>query len=237
MSVGSQPMTATLRDALTSAATHTFPSRDALKVLLGIDEDDDTQDAALAQTMATTIALIEAYLGRGIAYLPAAVHRFESLDARQQKLLLYRFPVASITSVTIEGAAVTGWRLFKSLGILQWRDFPWVGAVEYGRDTVVEVTYAGGYPDNEWPADLLSAVVQAFQERWNATVGAVAVVGGATLAEAGPIKSLTVDGLAVTYADSGTTVAGEVSGGPIPAELNAVAALLDPYRQRMVLGV
>jgi hypothetical protein len=228
-------MTATLRDTLVSAAAHTFPSRDALKVLLGIADDDDSKDDALASTMATTIALIEAYLGRGIAYDPAAVHRFESLDARQQKLLLYRFPVESVTSVTIEGAAVTGWRLFKTLGILQWRDFPWFGAIECGHDAVIEVTYAGGYPDDAWPADLLSAIVQAFQERWAATVGAGVTVGGA-VAEAGAIKSLTVDGLAVTYADS-TTIAGEVSGGPIPSELNSVAALLDPYRVRMVLGI
>src|SRR4051812_43446004 len=84
-----------------------FPTLDEIKTKLGIQPTDTTQDAAITSGMISTIRMIESYLGRGIAQSDES-QSFEPVDTRTPKLLLYRFPVASVTAVMVDGAAITG---------------------------------------------------------------------------------------------------------------------------------
>jgi hypothetical protein len=120
-------------------------------------------------------------------------------------------------------------------GVLEWSEgcchIPHQG---WGRDPIIVVDYAGGYADDAWPADLLDAVMRVFYARWNASGG----TGNAAQASGtgAAIRSVTVDGLTVQYGDALASLSGS-DGGPVPPELAGVAALLEPYRMRLVTGV
>jgi hypothetical protein len=224
------PLTAAIR-----SASATFPTLAEIKVALGIDPTDTSKDAAITQGMAATIAMIESYLGRGIAYDPAAVQTFEPIDTRDPKLFLDRFPVESVASVVIDGGAVTGWRLYARQGVIDLGR----GCCRGPRDCcdaepVIVVTYAAGYQDDAWPPDLLEAVLRAFYGRWNASGGSYA---NAT-AGAGSVKSWSADGLSISMNDAASSSGmGDSSKDVIPPDLQGVAAMLDPYRVRFVRGV
>lgn len=231
------PITERIRARLgASAGTRaTVPTLDDLKDMLGIPPSDTSQDDEILDGFAATIAIVESYLGRGVAFVADMVQAFEPVDSRARRLLLFRFPVSVVTQVQVDGQAVTGWRLFPQSGILQWRD-ACASAFMSGpcsAEPVVSVTYSGGYPDDAFPADLLDAILRAFFARWHAT----GETGNtADISAQGPVRSVGVDGSTVTWADH-TAITQDSSGGPIPDELLGVAAQLDPYRQRFVTGV
>jgi len=208
-----------------------MPTLDDLKEMLGIPPGDTSQDEEIQDAFETQIARVENFLGRGVV-LADEVQPFEPVDTRNPRLMLYRFPVSEVRSVTVDGAAITGWRVFHSSGILEWRNGYGPRGC-YGAEPVVSVDYTGGYPDDDWPADLMDAILQAFFVRWHATgdTGNTAEISGQ-----GPIRSVSLDGSAVTWADHFATGA-ETGAGPIPPELAGVAAILDRYRQRVVTGV
>lgn len=213
----------------------TLPTLDDIKAALGIDASDTSKDAALTANMQATIAVIEGYLQRGIAF-GDEIQNFEPVESRNPKLLLFRFPVTEVRSVTLDGADLTGWRVLKSSGIIEWRDGCGCPVVHgcCDHEPVIAVDYSGGYPDDAWPADLLDAVMRAFYARWNATGGTGSAADASGTGAA--IRGVTVDGLTVQYGDAGAAAA-EFGGGPVPAELVGVAAILDPYRQRYVTGI
>ena len=227
-----KPLTQLVRAA--ARATATFPTLAELKEMLGIPPGDTTQDEEIVANMAATIAIVEAYLGRGVAFA-TETQTFEPVDTRNPKLMLFRFPVSEVTTVTVDGAALTGWRVLKASGILEW--FGVYGArfphYTYNEAPVVEVAYSGGYPDDAFPPDLLDAILRAFSARWNAT-GKTGNVSD--MSTGGPIKSVSVDGLAVSYGDLSAS-SQDFTGGPVPPELAGVVAMLEPYRQRFLTGV
>lgn len=232
-----EPVTARVRARLAAAAGArgaTMPTLDELKDMLGIPPGDTSLDDEILDGFATTMAVVEAYLGRGVAFA-AQVQDFEPVESRNRRLMLFRFPVTEVRTVTVDGNAVTGWRLFKQSGILEWRDgcCPHLARIPCGAEPVVSVDYSGGYADDAWPADLMDAILRAFFARWHATGD---TGNTADISSQGPIRNVNTDGSGVTFADHQATA--EHSGaGPIPAELLAVSAQLDPYRQRLVTGV
>lgn len=212
-----------------------LPTLAEIKTALGIDASDTSKDAAITSLLAATIAIVETYLGRGIIRA-AVVEEFPPPDNYDPALSLFRFPVDHVNSVTQEGAALAGFRVEKEPGIVRWR----MGNCFARRaccgelELPIVVDYVGGYPDDNWPADLIEAVMRSFYGRWHATGGsgnlADAVQAG------GPNRSVSVDGLTITR-DAASYAGDAFSGQAVPPDLVGVAAMLEPYRSRIVTGV
>jgi hypothetical protein len=212
-----------------------LPTVDQIKVALGIEPTDTSKDAAIQSMLDATIALIESYLGRGVQSAPM-IEDIEPPENANPSLLLYRFPVSQVNSVMQDAAVISGWRLYKSPGILKWR----VGGCNVRRaccgelDVPVTVDYVGGYAADAWPADLVEAIMRAFYIRWNATggTGNLSEVVNAP----GNNRSVSVDGLTITR-DSQSYAGEGFAGQAVPPELTSVAAMLEPYRSRVLMGV
>jgi hypothetical protein len=234
-----RPITERIRDLLTAGAASrgaTMPTLDELKDMLGIPPGDTTSDDEITSTMAATIAIVERYLGRGVVF-GAEVQPFEPVDSRNARLMLYRFPVTEVRTVTVDGQPVTGWRVFPASGILEWRG-GYGGGRGYGYcgcgpEPIITVDYSGGYADDAWPADLMDAILRAFFARWHATGD---TGNTADMSTQGPITQIAVDGSSVMYGTPGVDAA-EFGGKDWPAELQSVIPILEPYRQRVVTGV
>jgi hypothetical protein len=209
-----------------------MPTLDEIKDALGIPPSDTSLDQAIADAFAATIAIIEAYLGRGIAWGPM-LQTFEPVDTRNPKLLLYRFPVTTVRTVTVDDALVEGWRVLSAQGVIEWRGPHYWPHTECGREPVVAIDYDGGYADDAWPADLMDAIMRAFYARWHATGD---TGNTADISTGGAITSLSVDGSSIAFGEPGVNAA-EFGGKPWPPELQGVVAILEPYRQRLVTGV
>lgn len=228
-----RPITERIRAQLSAGAGSrgaTFPTLDELKDMLGIPPGDTTLDDEITDAFAATVAIVENYLGRGVA-LKDEVQPFEPVETRNPRLLLYRFPVQEVRSVTVDGGAVTGWRVFPASGILEWGRHC-APRYCYGGEPLVSVDYTGGYPDDGWPADLMDAILRAFFARWHATGD----TGNTADAGTRPISSVSLDGSAVAFSEPGVNAA-EYGGKPWPPELQGVVAILEPYRARSVTGV
>jgi hypothetical protein len=229
-------ITERLRERLAAGAGSrgaTMPTLDELKDMLGIPSGDTSLDDEILDGFAATLAIVERYLGRGVAFA-AQVQAFEPVESRNPRLLLYRFPVTEVRSVSVDGSPVTGWRLFAQSGILEWRDGCCVRSHHCcGSEPIISVDYSGGYADDAWPEDLMDAILRAFFARWHATGD---TGNSADMSSQGPVRSVGVDGSTVTWADFQST-AQQSGAGPIPQELLGVSAILDPYRQRLVTGV
>jgi len=231
------PITQRIREQLEAGAGTrgaTMPTLDELKDMLGIPPGDTSQDEEITAGFAATLAIVERYLGRGVAFA-AQVQAFEPVETRNRKLMLFRFPVTEVRTVTVDGQPVTGWRVLNQSGILEWRDGCCLPANYHccGSEPIVSVDYSGGYADDAWPEDLMDAILRAFFARWNMT-GQTG--NSADMSTAGPITQIAVDGSSVMYGTPGVDAA-EFGGKPWPPELQGVVAILEPYRHRSVTGV
>jgi hypothetical protein len=229
-----RPITERIRAQLDAGAGSrgaTMPTLDELKDMLGIPPGDTSQDDEITDAFAATIAIVENYLGRGVAFA-AVVQAFEPVETRNPRLMLFRFPVTEVRSVTVDGSTVTGWRVFHASGILEWRSGYGPRGC-YGAEPLVSVDYSGGYADDGWPEDLMDAILRAFFARWHATGDTGNMADASTR---GAVTSMSVDGSSVAYGEPGVNAA-EFGGKPWPPELQGVVAILEPYRQRSVTGV
>lgn len=211
--------------------TAALPTLEQIKEQLGISGAES--DAAITALLASTIAMVETYLGRGIKYMANAVEEFDPPDSRGPGLFVFRFPVEQVISITQEGADLTGWRVFKADGEVRLRNFccgDWRGRA-CRQDVLIVVNYAGGYPDDAWPTDLVAAVMRVFYDRWAATGN---TGNTSSMEAAGANRSVSIDGLTITRESLASNALGELA---IPPELLAVAAALDPYRARRGTGV
>lgn len=212
-----------------------LPTLEEIKTALGIESSDVSKDESIQSMLEATIAIVETYLRRGIAQ-QSAVEEFPPPDSRKNAFALFRYPVDHINSITQEAVTISGWRLSKKSGVVQWPDgccIPHRACC--GEDDIpLVIDYVGGYPDDEWPADLVEAVMRAFYVRWDATGGT------GNLAEVvnspGANRSVTVDGLTITR-DSQMYAGEAFKSRAIPPELVSVASMLEPYRSRIVAGV
>src|SRR5262245_5916497 len=128
----------------------TFPTLDDIKEALGIEDDD--HDEALQSMLDSTVAMVENYLGRGIEYGPQ-VDEFDAPDSNNPALLLWRFPIDTVNSVSVDDAAIPAgnYRVQKRSGIVRWRHgccvINWEACCHEAPRIVVD--YIGGYPDDE----------------------------------------------------------------------------------------
>ena len=215
-----------------AAISQPFLTLEQVKQTLGIPVEDTSQDVSLTRSMGLTIAVIERYLGRGISFA-RTVQKFAPVETRNPKLLLYRFPIATVHGVLVDGVALpaSAYRVIEKQGVLQWRlgePSRWPAPSE---SPAIEVDYEGGYPEEAWPPDLLEAVSRAFYLRWQAIAGNIA-----NPVPPGTVRSVTVDGLQVQYEVRGDGM-GALHDEVIPPDIAHVAAKLEPYRVRLATGV
>jgi len=144
----------------TSLAGNALTTLERLKMELGLDTQDTSQDSHLALLVNATSAAIESELYRDLGRQEVT----EVLSGYgRQRITLRRYPVESVTSATVNGSAVTDFRILSEQGQL-WRRQGWpLSASGYGdltldqdpdsADLNVEVTYVGGYvlPKDETP--------------------------------------------------------------------------------------
>jgi hypothetical protein len=104
-----------------------------LKAAMGIPDGDASQDARLAAYILAAGEMIEAYCCR---QLERKERLLELPEFDGRRALLKAYPVACVAAVELDGAAVGGWRLDKSAGIL---------ALPRRCSGALAVTYTGGY--------------------------------------------------------------------------------------------
>lgn len=179
----------------------------ALKAMLGIT--DNANDAALTVALKTATATVESYCGRTFARGTLT----EALDCRNgDRPVLSRYPVVSLTSVTMGGVAQTlGDYEVTPAGVLSLSSEtgPLPLAASYFR-----VAYTGGYilpgsPGEDLPLDIQQAVL--------ITAAATHLAG----ARDPMLRSQTADGVG-----SESYVANNDMAGMPPQ----AAALLEPWR-------
>ncbi|MCA0944495.1 phage head-tail connector protein [Salipiger pacificus] len=180
--------------------------RDALKVLLAID--DDARDAELDRYVSAAISAVEAYTNRQFQSV-AQTDRFYT--PRRNGVVLPRGPVASIEAIRVDGAAlpVGGWHLERGGLVLRMSSdqtpTEWNGAL-------VEVDYTSGIDATPgWLVEATAAIAAEFEDK----------AGGGAI---GSVKRESVPGVfTVEYATGGST-----SAFGIPSE---VAVLLEMIRE------
>lgn len=124
-----------------------------VKTLLGISEQDTTQDDKLTLFIKSASAKIEGYVGYSFQR-GTYTEEVHSVNNRQL-LQLNHFPLQSVTSVTVKGEPIEDYELFPEY--TRWgrlyRGFGWTGGMYtrgFTHDIVsgvweVEVTYTAGY--------------------------------------------------------------------------------------------
>jgi hypothetical protein len=195
------------------------------KALLGIT--DDTQDAALTQTLEISQELIEDYLGRSLSY--GKYEDWVEVVRGQDTVVLKNYPVDAILDVM---DAATGLPVVYEAGYVVKPS----GEVRLrsGHQGDLVVSYMGGYLN--LPAWAQYAIIQTASAVWNAQgTGGAGAGGGAAL---GAVKKETVYGVAsIEYETGGSsgagagTVGGTSQHGAIPA---LVAHSLEQHRNRWV---
>lgn len=201
-----------------------------IKARLGIADDVLTYDEALILAAPVLTLQFERYCDRGLEYNAATVDVHHDVMP-SRCLSLWRYPIAAVTEVLIDGQAVDPATVHIDVnGKYLRRD----GFAPWSADNEIVVTYAAGYlskaqagnPARVVPADLADAFARACGLKVGYGAGALAGAGGA------PVKSVSLAGGAVAVAfdtaTGGTAGAWDVSG--IPPELHAVSGVLQYYR-------
>jgi hypothetical protein len=154
-----------------------------------------------------------AYVGRALAKTTYAAVYFDGNG--KESLLLPNYPIASVTSITEDGNALTegedsDYLLYAATGILKRVNGAW-----YKGSKTIKITYVAGYvvqgatvtaPDVALPADLKMACMVQVAREWKK----------ATLSEWGAISKSSPDGMSVTRTETGL--------------LKEVREILDRYR-------
>ena len=145
-------------EIITPASETRLISIEAARVAIGLADDDDSQDAALEPMIDQASAAIVSFIGQPLArqtYRETVWSR-----AASDSLILSRFPVASVTALQIDGAAIDadGYRVDAATGIVHRRTPTRCGPFWPAGETVI--TYTAGYelPD-DLPADIQRAAI------------------------------------------------------------------------------
>jgi len=196
------------------------------KARLGVT--DAAQDAAITTALNGALALAERYCDRGFFFNAETARFFRPTSSR---LVLRRYPVARVLSVLWTGVGeLLPYQLQHEAGIVVlgcgWPTGPWPGT------PTLEVAYEGGY--KVLPADLELALWMTFDAVWLATPGAGAAAGANV--SPGAVRSFSIDGMSLTYSESGKGNASGHDGGAWGLMPASAIAALDPYRAETVAG-
>lgn len=139
---------------LTTAANQDLATLATVKTALGIT--DNTEDATLPPLISSASAAIAGYCNR--VFIEEDVEETLRLCGRQHELMLARYPVSDIGSVTEGDAAIdpSGYEVDLAIGVISrlfgGRSGCWSGGK-------IVVAYSAGYPIADVPADLVQAVI------------------------------------------------------------------------------
>jgi len=200
----------------------------ALLEEIGIPTSDPDYAAKLAsaeKSLVFVLAVTERYLDRKLEYLDGEVETFG--PAPRRRLQLRRYPIEDVSEILIGTSAIPLEQYAAGFdgeaGVVYltvWAGWP------------ARVTYAGGYPDDAWPPELLMVVMELAASVFpGISTAGVPVLGGIEP----PVKRVSVPDVGtIEYADNGGSGSMDVLGfGVIP---RAYSAVLDRFRAASIVG-
>jgi len=198
----------------------------ALLEEIGIPLDDPDYAAKLVdaeKSLVFVLAVTERYLDRKLEYLDGEVETFG--PAPRKRLQLRRYPLEAVLVITISGQEVPLDCFYADdeAGVLYL--YGWTG-------WQARVTYAGGYPDDAWPPELLMVVMELAASVFpGISTAGVPVLGGIEA----PVKRVSVPDVGtIEYSDNSGSSSMDVLGfGVIP---RAYSAVLDRFRAASIVG-
>jgi Phage gp6-like head-tail connector protein len=190
---------------------------DKVKELLGIT--DTSSDARLTAALPVVTEYFENYCKRGLAYVADVVEE-QALTAR---LPVFRYPIDTVGELLIDGAATT-----HPYTVDQARGYIILGYVCFWYPQRASVTYSGGYPQDEVPADLADAYA-----RCCADYAGVKYTVGASTGGGAPLKALGLGSGALTVSfDTGAQAQSAYDTSAVPPLLAPYLFTLERYRMK-----
>jgi hypothetical protein len=186
-----------------------------------------TQDVALQLALDATLAIVETYLDRKLAY---ATETAKFYYQQGREVLINRYPLdltVPVTATAAQGGSIAsnGFKVHHSSGAIVFGN--WAASDE------LSITYAGGF--KVYPPDLLVALWGVFDSVWPTVNGSS---GGASTVAAGTIESVSIVDVGTikfaTGAAAASASASAAGAGLIPA---AYLSILDRYRNHAPIGV
>lgn len=185
------------------------------------------QDTLLTRVMDETLVAIESALGRGLL-LATDTEVFRWVNG--PRLLLRRFPLVSVTTITGPVAGPT----YDLANVKINADVGTIESFQFYGSTELTVEYEGGY--DPLPADLERAMWSAFLTLWAATdgtTGAPAIGSGAVIVPgSGEVSSVSLADFGTVRFDVGSSVS---SGDSSSAALVANWGWLYPWASTLQL--
>jgi len=202
---------------------------DLLKLFLGIDPGDTTNDEALTRALNMAGDMVETYLDRIVVKRETAEffpHHFGTVILHD----LPFDPTAPIV-VTLDGVNQVDYKVFRSRGQLahlsrigQSRDSP----MDWRPYEQVIVTYTAGF--DPIPSDLAQAIVYVAADLY-ASEGTGATPGGSS----GAVKSMTIQDVgSIAYDVGGSSSAGGGAYGSPGVISDVSAQMIARYKRMMV---
>lgn len=192
-------------------------SLDQVKTLLGIT--DGATDDKLTAALPVITEYFEHYCVRGLAYVADGVEE----QALKATLPLFRYPIDTIAELLIDGAPTSyPYTVDQALGYIR------LGYSCFWYPQVTRVTYSGGYPQDEVPADLADAYA-----RCCADYAGVAYSVGASTGGGAPLKALGLGSGALTVSfDTGAQAQSAYNTSAVPPLLAPYHFVLEHYRRK-----
>ena len=184
------------------------------KTRLGLAVVDTTKDTLLSSAISAALSIAENYCDRKFLYA-AESQKFNHFHGVTMSLI--RYPLTVVTSVTKNGAGVSGYKVINSTGQIEFDHH-----VRHGELTV---QYTGGY--TVLPDDLLLALWRIFDIVWGSLPGGGA--GGAVGGQA--INSITIPDVGTIRYEASGAAGGAGAGAANGLIDNVTAALLNFYRR------
>lgn len=180
---------------------------DVLRERIGLDPTDASRDAQLTAAWAQALALCETYCDRKFEKATET----EELWPARRSLLVRRYPIVSVTSITDASGAVleaSTYQVIDEAGIILRGGYGIPGGAP------LTIVYVGGY--EPFPKDLEFAVLAAFDAVWASTPGWGAVGGSQST---GAVQKISIVGVgSLDFADSASSAASAGAAGQIGAQ-------------------
>lgn len=171
---------------------------EVLRARVGLDPTDASKDVVIAATEAAALAICETYCDRFFEFKADAQ---EQILPGRYSLLVKRYPLVSVTSITREGSTdpldPSSYAVVNESGVILRGGGCWASGL-------YTVDYAGGY--DPLPPDLQWALLLVFDAAW-----AIAPSGGASGAgelPAGALSKISVVGVGALEFDTSAAAVG-----------------------------
>lgn len=184
-----------------------------VKTLLGISGSES--DAQLTAALPVVTEYFENHCKRGLAFVTGVIEEM----ALTCRLPLFRFPIDTVTELLLDGVvtAVTDAMVDEARGFIR---------MGYNAGQLARVTYDGGFPEADVPADLALAYARACADFAGVTYSAGGSTGGGA-----PLKSLGLGSGALTVAfDTAAAAQSAYDTSAVPPVIAPYLFVLEHYR-------